>query len=458
MHRIFIDGGDPAVTVVQIGTPDLGDHSYAAIVGSRAVVIDPQRDIERMSAALGGVRLLAVFETHIHNDYVTGGHLLARHHGAEYVLPEGSGALLPHTEIANGQEWPISDGWAIRAVHTPGHTFQHMSYELVGPDGAAAVFSGGSMLVGAVGRSDLLGPEHTDTLAREQFRSVRHLADTLPGSAFVVPTHGAGSFCSASTVADLTSTIGLERGRNPALTEDDIDTFVRTQVAAYRLHPAYYTHMGPANLTGVEPIDLAPLLEIDPDELAGIDAEVVDLRSSAEWGASHIPGSLCIPARDDTAQYIGWVLPWNRDIVLVGSAEQVGQVRLQLARIGYDAVVGAVTDGLAAWRSGGRPLAAVRATDFAAVADASPGVLVDARDPVEYADGHLPGAIGMHVSRLAKEDPPGDPGDEVWLYCASGYRASVAAGFVARSGRIPVIVIDDWDDRGRPLADRMHVG
>ncbi|MDX1689796.1 MAG: MBL fold metallo-hydrolase [Acidimicrobiia bacterium] len=452
MDVIQIDGGSPAVEIVQVRTPDLGDHSYVIRVGDDAVVVDPQRDIERMERALGGARLLAVFETHIHNDYVTGGHLLAERHGAEYVLPAGSGAAVPHRPIADGGTFPIGHGWTMRAVHTPGHTPNHMSYELAGPDGPAAVCSGGSMLVGAVGRSDLLGPDLTEGLCRSQFRSVRHLADVLPDPAVVAPTHGAGSFCSASDVADTTSTVGAERDRNPALVEDDEDTFVRTQLAGYRLHPTYYRHMGPANLVGVDPIDTGPLPEVVPEELDGIDAEVVDLRPVADWADGHVPGSLCIPSREDFAQYVGWVLPWNRDLVLVGAPGEIDDARMRLARIGYDAVVGVVTDDLRAWRESGRELSDARVATFADLRSASPTFVLDVRDPLEVADGHLDGAAALHVSRVPTDALPGEPGDEVWIHCATGYRASIAAGFLERRGRRPVVVADDWDEHGRPLA------
>ena len=449
MHTLQISAGHLPVSVTQVRTPDLGDHSYVVVVGDRAVVVDPQRDIDRMNEALGGARLVAVFETHIHNDYVTGGHLLAGQHGAEYVLPTDSGAAMEHRAIGDGGCFDLGSGWSIVAVHTPGHTLNHTSYELVGPNGPVAVLSGGSMLVGAVGRSDLLGPDLTEPLARHQFRSVRMLADTLPGDALVAPTHGAGSFCSASAVADTTSTIDLEKARNPALLEEDEDRFVETQVAGYRLHPAYYAHMGPANLQGVTSIDWSSVAEVTPEQLDDLDAEIVDVRPAVEWAAGHIPGSLNVPARDDTAQYIGWVLPWNSDLVLVGPAKQVDEAKLQLARIGYDAIVGAVTDDLAAWKAQDRPVATARVARFADLAREEPATVVDVRDPIEFADAHLDGAAGVHVSKVPAAAPFGD--DEVWLYCATGYRASIAAGFVERSGRSPVIVLDSWEERGRPL-------
>ena len=454
MTTVHVADTPTPVAIAQVGTPDLGNHSYLATVGDRAVVIDPQRDIDRMSAAAGDASIVAVFETHVHNDYVSGGHLLAARHGADYLLPVDSGATLPHEEVSDGDRFDLGHGWYLRAIHTPGHTLNHTSYELAGPDGPVAVFSGGSMLVGAVGRSDLLGPEWTDTLARRQFRSVRNLAATLPGATVVAPTHGAGSFCSASAVADTTSTIDLEKLRNPALVEDDEDRFVQTQVAAYRLHPAYYAHMAPANLAGIGAIERSPLPELSPSDLEGADAEVIDLRATAEWAAGHVPGSLNVPARDDFAQYVGWVLPWNRALILVGTPESVDQARLQLARIGHDAVVGQVTDGLAAWRDAGHPLAGAEVATFGQMAAAAPAVVVDVRDPLEYAEAHLPDAVPQHVSKVAGGAAllPGGVGEDVWLYCATGFRAAVAAGFIERGGRNPVIVLDDFEEHGRGLA------
>jgi len=441
--------GAPPAAVFQVATPSLGDHSYVAVVGDLAVVIDPQRDIERFVevAAAAGARITAVFETHIHNDYVSGGAVLAARHDADYVLPAGSGASIGHLSLADGDEYPLGS-WRLQAIHTPGHTPHHTSYALVGTDGPAAVFTGGSMLVGAVGRSDLLGPELTDTLLRDQFRSVRRLASGLPDPTRVGPTHGAGSFCSASEVAETTTTIGLERRRNPALLAPDVETFARGQKDGYRLFPAYYAHMGPVNLAGAEPVPESPLPHLDPDGIAAAIEEgmpVVDLRPTEIWAAGHVPGSINVAFSDEVATYLGWIFPWNTPVVLLADdPAHVEAVRLQLARIGHDAVAGMVVPAVAAWSADGRPLTRTRVVRFADLLAEQPAVRLDVRDPKEVeAEGAVAGARNVHVSRL--KETPLPPGDPIWVSCGAGYRAAIAAGLLEQQGREAVVVLDEFE-------------
>ena len=207
-------------SIVAIDTPSLGDRSYLVHDGRVAFVVDPQRDIDRMLAAAdgAGVRVTHVFETHIHNDYVTGGFALAQQTGAQYLVNTADAVSFDRTPISGGDVVEVSPELRVRVVATPGHTFTHLSYVLEGED--PAVFSGGSLPFGSTGRPDLLGPEHTHTLAHHQFASARSLARELPDDTVVMPTHGFGSFCSATaTTSGATgSTIGMERLSNPALT------------------------------------------------------------------------------------------------------------------------------------------------------------------------------------------------------------------------------------------------
>ncbi len=206
--RIDCSTAGTEAAIHQISTDSLGDHSYIVVVDDAAVAIDIQRDLDRFSDVLDGIgaQLVGVFETHIHNDYVSGGKRLADHHAATYVLPANTGASYDHHPLPDGEVFPVGP-WVIRAMHTPGHTFNHTSYVLESPEGPVAIFSGGSMLVGAVGRSDLLGPDHTEELLALQYGSAHRIADELPDPSVVAPTHGSGSFCSASAVSESTSTI-----------------------------------------------------------------------------------------------------------------------------------------------------------------------------------------------------------------------------------------------------------
>jgi glyoxylase-like metal-dependent hydrolase (beta-lactamase superfamily II)/rhodanese-related sulfurtransferase len=448
MNRFEIPG-EPSVAIVQYDTPSLGDHSYLVVGDGRAAVIDPQRDIGRLDALLEreGASLAAVLETHIHNDYVSGGATAAARAGADYVLPAGSGATVEHRALADGECYDLGS-WRLRAIHTPGHTPHHMSYALVDADGKEhAVFSGGSMLVGAVGRSDLLGPEHTDGLLRDQFHSVRRLAAELPDPARVGPTHGAGSFCSASEVTETTSTIGREKERNPALVADDVEIFARDQLAGYGLFPDYYAHMAPINLAGADPMPAESPPELDVEGVAAAledGTPVIDLRPAAQWAGGHVPGSLNIPFSNEVATYVGWVLPWGRPIVLLARRRAaVERIRTQLARIGHDAVAGFAVDVEPAWEEAGRPLSSVPVATFADLAGERPDRHLDVRDPRELReDGAIPGARNIHISRL-EEEMGRVPEGTVWVSCASGFRAAIAAGFLERAGRSPVLVVDD---------------
>jgi len=432
----------------QISTPDLGDHSYVMVVGDEAAVIDPQRDIERFDEVLSetGARLVAVLETHIHNDYVTGGRILADRHVANYYLPAESDATFEHETLRDGDHVVVG-GWRLEAVGTPGHTPNHTSYALLSPTGKArAVFSGGSMLVGGVGRSDLLGPELAEGLTRQQYHSVRRLADELPGPASVQPTHGAGSFCSITATGDeTTSTIERERLHNPALTALDEETFVRAQLDGATLFPAYYAQMAPANRAGPKAIPDAPLSRLSVAELAEFDdgTWLIDVRSPQLFGEGHVEHSINVPDGDDLSAYVGWVVPWGAPIVLITTDErQLAQVRVALGRIGIDSLSGVVTDGLAAWIAEGRPLASNRVVGFDALELERPEIVIDVRDPVEVATMALPGTRNVHVSEVTKQ-AGSIPDGEVWVHCASGLRATIAASLLQRKGRGVVAVVDD---------------
>lgn len=428
--------------VHQVSTPSLGDHSYVVVAGGSAAVIDAQRDTDRFSAALGGIPLRAVLESHIHNDYVTGGSLLAAEAGVPYVVPADGGALVDHTPVGDGDTVALGEGWRLEALHTPGHTPHHMAYLLEGPVGPVAVFTGGSMLVGAVGRTDLVDPEITDRLTRDQHRSVRRLADRLRDPVAVAPTHGAGSFCSASPDADTTSTIGRERHRNPALLIDDEDHFVSSQVAGFLRHPSYYAYMAPLNRAGPTPIPERPPSPAT-QHLAEASDVIIDVRPAEDFAAAHIPGSISIPISESTGTYAGWVLPWNTPAVLVGSTPaDVEEARIQMARIGYDQVVGTVGNGLSAWIQAGNETSSHRVAGWDDVIRERPSLLLDVRDPKEAAQ-RIPGAVPVHVAALDAGDLPEG---EAWVHCTSGYRAAIAVSLLRARGRRAVAVLAEFED------------
>jgi len=428
------------VTVDQIATPSLGNHSYIVTVDGQAAVIDPQRDIERFEAVMtySDARLIAVLETHIHNDYVSGGYWLADLHDAVYVLPENSGAPYPHRELSDGESIRVGP-WQLIARDTPGHTFHHTSYVLAGPDGEVAVFTGGSMLVGAVGRSDLLGAESTDELLAHQYRSVRDLSSDLGGRTLVAPTHGAGSFCSASAVGGTTSTIEAERLYNPACSASSEAEFLAIQRAGYGLFPSYYSEMAGANLL---PTNLAPAAGdtmITLDDAIADNCDIVDCRNFRDYAAGHVTGSISVPPSGQDATYLAWTLPWNTPIAIVGDFGSVASLRTHLVRIGWDRVVGRIDPS--ELLSASVPMTTTRVARFTDVVREQPDKLIDARDPSDHREGIIEGAIPAHVSVLATESVVAD--QPVWVHCQSGYRASVAVGLLERQGCEVTAVVDN---------------
>jgi hydroxyacylglutathione hydrolase len=440
--------------IVPIDTPTLGDRSYLAHDGSLAVVVDPQRDIDRVLAlaADAGVTIAHVFETHIHNDYVTGGLALAQATGATYHVNAADEVAYERNPIRDGDVVEVSPTMRVRAIATPGHTFTHLSYALesaVAPGEGfepVGVFTGGSLLFGATGRPDLLGHDHTHDLVHHQFASAHRLADGLPEHTHVLPTHGFGSFCSAGSTGDTTaSTIGDEKRQNPALTQDE-ERWVADTLAGLDAYPAYYVHMGPANSSGPGAPDLTAPEAADKDTLASRIAAgewVVDLRTRTAFAAGHVAGTLNFGLDGQFATYLGWLIPWGTPLTLLGDTpEQVAEAQRELVRIGIDRLEGAATGRPQDWTDDelGSFERAVFA-DLAQVRHHREVQVLDVRRANEYADRRLEGAVNIPLHELLgrlDEVPSG----EVWVHCAGGYRASVAASVLAARG-IRVVAVDD---------------
>lgn len=444
------------VDVHVVETPSLGDRSYLVSDGSVALVVDPQRDIDRIVdlAEQLGVRVTAVAETHGHNDYVSGGLELSRLVDAPYVLPERMAAEFPHTPVADGDVFQVG-ALRVTAVHTPGHTHHHTAYAVAAGNGPVeAVLTGGSMLFQSSGRTDLVSPDDTDVLTRAQYHSVRRLAAELPGDATVLPTHGFGSFCSATPTSGESSTIREQRATNPALTLDE-ETFVAELTAGLDAFPAYYAQMGPLNRTGPPPIDLTPPRAADPAEVGRRIAAgewVVDLRSRRAFAASHLAGARSIELGEQFATYVGWLVPWSAPLTILGeTSDDVARARRELARIGIDHLAGAAT-GRPADLAGGRDLRSYRVADFRALAarlaEASRTGdtvhVLDTRRHDERHESHV--ADSLHIPIHEMPDRLTEvPDGEVWVHCGSGYRAGIAASMLDMAGRTVVHVDEDFD-------------
>lgn len=447
--RPLLPGAGLAIRAID--TPSLGDRSYLVHDGVVAFVVDPQRDVDRVLELLRaeGVRLTHVFETHIHNDYVTGGLALARATGAKYLINADDEVTFDRTPIRDGEIVEVGDRMRVRVIHTPGHTFTHLSYALTDGNAPVGVFTGGSLLYGATGRPDLLGPDHTDALVRHQHASARKLANALPDKTEVYPTHGFGSFC-ATTQSDATaSTIGQEKRSNPVLTLDE-ENYVRELLDGLAAWPAYYAHMAPANSAGPDAPDLSLPEPADVAELRRrIEAGewVVDLRNRTAFAAGHAPGTLNFGLDGAFSTYVGWLIVWGTPVTLLGeTAASVAQAQRELVRIGIDRPAAHATGGPEDW-SNDPPASFPTATfaDLEQVRHHREVVVLDVRRADEFGPARIEGAVNIPIHELPKRIAE-VPAGEVWVHCAAGYRASIAASFLDAAGRRPVAIDDQFEN------------
>ncbi len=452
------------VRVHDVDTPSLGDRSYLIEDGAVAVVIDPQRDIDRLVALAKALRVTIthVIETHIHNDYVSGGLALAAATGARYLVNAEDPVEFTRIGVLDRDIVEVSSSIQLRVVATPGHTHTHLSYVLEVDGQAVSVFTGGSLLNGSTGRPDLLGPQHTDTLAHAQWHSVRHLALEIADAARIFPTHGFGSFC-AATATDSTaaSTIGREKEVNPALRLAEND-YVTTILSGLNSFPAYYAHMSAANLAGAQPWDQTPPRRANAAELRAImDAGnfVVDIRNRKIFAAGYAAGTVNIGVDGSFASYLGWLMPAAAAatlrshaprVTLLGEGpEQIAVAQRELARIGFAQPLAQADGDPRSWTD--QPLRTMSQATFADLAITlrhRPVFVIDVRQQSEWLASHLYGAVNIPLHRLADRlhELPALIGAarnvEIWVHCAAGYRASIAASILANAGH-HIVAIDD---------------
>lgn len=451
-------------------TPGLGDNSYLIASDGEAVVVDPQRDAWRFLALAASQRWTVrhVVETHVHNDYVSGAHEIRRATGAEICASARAAYRFPFRRLDEGSELRVG-GVRLVAWEAPGHTWEHMCYLLhedTAPTPSLAC-TGGSLIVGSTGRTDLLGPEHTDALTRAQYRTVRRLAG-LADSVAVLPTHGAGSFCTAAVGRrERTTTIGEEKAANRALAAPDEAAFVRESLTGLLAYPAYYAHMAGINVRGAPVLAALPAVKaLGPEDVEGVasrGAWIVDARSRYRFAEAHIPGSINIELDASFGTYVGWTIPFGAPLVLVlpepaGASAEAAMT--QLIRIGWDVVAGHLAGGIDRWRREGRPVRSFPTADTDDLChtflEGREIEVLDVRQPSEWKSGHIPGSRNVFVGDLPRRLDEVRTDREIWIACASGYRASIAASILDRAGRNVRVVaqggVPEWLARCMPHA------
>lgn len=437
------------IKVINVDTPTLGDRGYIAHDGKTALVVDPQRDIDRVEQVLSdnSLELGAVVETHLHNDYVSGGLVLARKYQAKYITSADDPVSFDRVKARDLEEFSVGN-FGIKAFHTPGHTFTHLSYILVDEQGkSTGIFTGGSMLHGSTGRPDLLGWDHAEELAQLQHGSAHRITEFLDDTTPIFPTHGFGSFCAATSTSGSSSTIQDEKKCNPAL-QLTVERFVSETLAGLDTFPAYYKHMGPANLAGPSPIDLSELPRLSTEELlkriAG-DNWVIDLRDKDSWAKAHLAGTMNFGVSGSFATYLGWLFPYERELVLISDkANDISVAQRELVRIGIDrpsaSFVGAMdnfTEVLDA-----------KVVQFKDVPDAltnSEIVVLDVRRNNERQASHIKGS--KHIPLHELEGRLGELSTEkiYWVHCAGAYRASIAASIIQNAGLKIVLINEPYE-------------
>jgi hydroxyacylglutathione hydrolase len=427
----------------------LGNSSYLVrLGGGRALVIDPERDPGRYLAAaeMRGLTIDYTAETHLHADFVSGSRELAAH-GAQVLAAAAGGIDFPHRGLHDGDEIDLG-GLTLRALATPGHTPEHLAYLLLDGGRPVALFSGGSLLVGAVARTDLIDPARTEELARALWRSLHERILCLPAAVPVYPTHGAGSFCAAPAGAERTTTIGAELATNPLLAAPSEDAFVALLLGGLGSYPPYFLRLrevkrrGPV-VHGPGPATLAALTAEEVSRLIGA-ATVVDARPVTSFAAGHIPGSISIPLRPAFATWLGWLAGPDQPLAFVLEA---GQGRADVVRqargIGYEHLAGELAGGMPAWASAGLPVHRIRLVPAPEVA----GSVLDVRQAAEYQAGHLPGARHIELGALGGSASLLG-GESITVMCGHGERAMTAASLLSRLGHPDLAVAiggpEDW--------------
>jgi hydroxyacylglutathione hydrolase len=454
----------------------LGHQSYFVTdeKSGMAAIVDPRRDVDiyEQAARRANTRITHILETHIHNDYVTGARELAARTGATIVGSAEAHLQYEYQPMHDGERFQVGE-LRFQVMATPGHTPAHVSYVLSEPESEvpSSVFSGGSMLVGGAGRTDLLGPGMTLTLTRQQYRSLRRMLDTLPGSVRVYPTHGAGSFCVASAVSTTRSTtIAQERFVSPAVQAKDEEDFVRRQIAGYTAYPSYYAYMGKINHEGPRILGTLPMPQAyTPQRVyeqmqAGI--PLVDGRARDAFAREHIPGSINIELDSSFGTYVGWLLPFNTPLmILVEDEEGRREAVVQLIRIGYEQTQGYLEGGIAGWKAAALPVESFERIDVETLYQRwrqhSSMTIIDVRRDDEWREGHIPDALHFHIGELPQHLDKVPRNTPLAIICRTGHRAEIAASILAATGREVIAVqggVPDWIERGWPSTTDAEAG
>jgi len=414
----------------------------------RAVVVDPRRDIDEYvrDATAAGLTIELVIETHFHADFLSGHLELAKATGAEIGFSSVAETEFASRKLADGERISLGDV-VLEIRHTPGHTPESISivvWEHADDDAPYGVLTGDTLFIGDVGRPDLLASIGftKEELAASLYDSLHDQILTLPDSTRVYPAHGAGSACGKNLSTDTWSTIGDQRETNYALLADSKETFFDLVTEGQPPAPGYFVYDAILNRKDRELLDESSppeaLTVADFDRLVAGGAMVIDGRDPDEFAHGHLAGSINVGLSGRYAEFAGSVIPHDVDIVLVVDEGFELEAKNRLARIGFDRVVGFLEHPYVVMLDHPervRHASRMTAVEFDARRDDIDGLqLVDIRNPGEVALGTIRGATTIPVGQLPSRVDELDPAEPTVVYCAGGYRSSVAASVLRQAG------------------------
>jgi hydroxyacylglutathione hydrolase len=450
-------------------TPGLAQVAYiaAAEASKQAAIIDPRRDIDEYVAwaTRHGYRFVAICETHVHADFVSGAREMAVATGAPIYAGRIGATEFPHAPLEDGDRIPVGS-LTLEALWTPGHTPEHISYLLYDPaqgSDPVALFSGDILFSGEIGRPDLLGPEAQKQLIEHLWETVQQRLKPLPDAVTVYPGHTAGSPCGKQIGDAPQTTMGREKTFGYAFNQPNRESFFRAVMEEMPKPPAYYPTMKRVNKVG--PTLLRDLPAGDPLSVADVRAKqeagalLIDARPGHQFAQGHVPGAISVGLGPNFAIWAGWLTPYNREVVLILEGdEQYEQARTELLRIGIDTVAGYLAGGMAAWTAAGKPVESMVTIGVQDLAEKlSAYTVLDVRDRTEWAGCHIPGALNAPAGDLAQgAAPPANGAGPVAVICGTGFRSALTSSLLQQRGHHDIVQVDGgmnaWREAGLPTS------
>ncbi len=431
--------------LAQIYTPGIAQCSYVIGSSGKCVVVDPVRNVEQYidKAKEFGMDIVAVIETHLHADFVSGHMELAKATGAEIYAGKVGNCTFPHHSLTDGEEFTVGR-LRFKMLETPGHTPDCTVFvvtDLARGEEPVLVFVGDTLLVGDVGRPDLF-PNREEELAEKLFNSLKRLKE-LPDHLEIYPAHGMGSLCGRTLSAKLSSTLGTEKRLNYAMQYKNLEDFKKDILADMPAAPDHFARCSETNRTGPALLDeLPPIKAIQSGELAkmtmGKGYSVLDTRSYHSFAAAHIPGSYSISKYSNLATFAGWIIPPQDSVILVMETEgDLSSIKKTLYNVGLDGIHGFLTGGIESWVNSGQPVDSIATISVHQLKDVlveGAFTVLDNRDAREHRKGFIKGTTLVPMPETRQRYDEWDKDKPLYLFCGTGNRSMTAASLLQQRG------------------------